>query len=38
MRFTIYYSRRSTNFLKNADKVLVKRLIVKIDKRPKVYD
>ena len=32
MRFTIYYSRRSTNFLKNADKVLVKRLIVKIEK------
>jgi len=32
MRFTICYSRRSTNFLKKADKVLVKRLIEKIEK------
>jgi len=32
MRFTIYYSRRSTTFLKKADKVLVKRLIEKIEK------
>ncbi len=32
MMFTIYYSRRSTNFLKKADKVLVKRLIEKIEK------
>ncbi len=32
MRFTIYYSRRSTNFLKKADKVLVKRVIEKIEK------
>jgi len=32
MMFTIYYSRRSTTFLKKADNVLVKRLIEKIEK------
>jgi len=41
MMFTIYYSRRSTNFLKKADKDLVKRLIEKTEKlrkNPIIHD
>jgi len=36
--FTVEYSRQAEKFLKKADKILAKRLIVKIDKRSRVYN